>query len=415
MVVVLSFEYIEYSQSTTAVSAQTALWATKSGVVGTALGDELYRELLGASVSNATTLVGCLADFWASIAGFIEANTVERQRYYLSNKEGDTVHLIVFPHCPDLYDYHTMFTLVTALEFSKELCLYLGNRFTLALFHPHYKNSPECFSPERHSPFPTAGLEPQKARPQPPPPKPRSKRQRGNGRFLEASDEDDEEEPQVSSVDIDQHRVDLEVLFNSAAALPPHRSTIQNNDDDLLQTFQHETASRRRSWSDAQVQEQTLAWWNKSVDANWVISRHKIAEYVYADVWRAIADLYEEGLRPDAVVRPKDRNDEEPASPLDLIHTFSRWTSKAPAPDQPIVRSTFVVTTKFCSFNAQAFKRFAITVNAALKRLTDGRMFLEVFHPEYVGNQGYDHDRRRSPFPMIQICYEVNYQEKKKE
>lgn len=34
-------------------------------------------------------------------------------------------------------------------------------------------------------------------------------------------------------------------------------------------------------------------------------------------------------------------------------------------------------------------------------------MFLEVFHPEYVGNQGYDSMLRRSPFPTIQICYEV--------
>lgn len=35
------------------------------------------------------------------------------------------------------------------------------------------------------------------------------------------------------------------------------------------------------------------------------------------------------------------------------------------------------------------------------------QMFLEVFHPEYVGNQGYDSQLRRSPFPTIQICYEV--------
>ncbi len=32
-------------------------------------------------------------------------------------------------------------------------------------------------------------------------------------------------------------------------------------------------------------------------------------------------------------------------------------------------------------------------------------MFLEVFHPEYCGKKGYDNRLRRSPFPMVQICY----------
>jgi hypothetical protein len=66
------------------------------------------------------------------------------------------------------------------------------------------------------------------------------------------------------------------------------------------------------------------------------------------------------------------------------------------------------VSTKFCAFNAPAFKRFAITVNAVLKRFTGGRMFLEVFHNEYVGGNGFDPSIRRSPFPMIQVCYLVN-------
>ena len=71
----------------------------------------------------------------------------------------------------------------------------------------------------------------------------------------------------------------------------------------------------------------------------------------------------------------------------------------------PQVSSSLFIATKFNKYNAQAFKRFAITINAALKRITHGKMFLEVFHPEYVGNKGYNHALRRSPFPMIQICY----------
>ena len=75
--------------------------------------------------------------------------------------------------------------------------------------------------------------------------------------------------------------------------------------------------------------------------------------------------------------------------------------------DIKVISSLFIVK-KYASYNASEFKRFAVTVNAALKYLTGGKMFLELFHPEYVANRvGAKHTSRRSPYPMIQICYRV--------
>jgi hypothetical protein len=86
--------------------------------------------------------------------------------------------------------------------------------------------------------------------------------------------------------------------------------------------------------------------------------------------------------------------------------------------------SILFISTKFCAFNAQSFKRFAISIHLSLQRSLQMsveekskkgntvqpklNVYLEVFHPEYIGStKGYNHSLRRSPFPMILICYEV--------
>jgi len=142
------------------------------------------------------------------------------------------VQFVVFPNCQEPYDYKNMFTFLMAVEFSNDLCLHLGNRFTITLFHPNFKNSYNLSSPERHSPFPAAGLEikhsfaiPTSLRP------PRQsvtpKRQRGNGMYrqkwgsYDGDDEDDDEKENhlVESRirDLDERRDIIEVLFNAPA------------------------------------------------------------------------------------------------------------------------------------------------------------------------------------------------------
>ena len=454
-----------------AVQEQVELWATKSGVVGDFFGDEFYQDIQGVAVSQSNTVIGCLADFWQAIANVIDDHTDEFSpvRWITPQKNTERIHFVVFPNCPDLYHYKTMFTFVTAMEFSKELCLHMGKRFSITLFHPHFKDSPKLFSPERHSPFPVSGLQfggrytirhkPSLTSTQP-------KRQRGNGlqpaidSDNDSDDDDDEESPTVASRirDLEEQRKHFEVLYNSAAASGSHQDTVLSTrdyhtsttttttnspDSSLSLCFQQEQQIRRRNLSNETVQEMSQRWMEQNVNNNralqfmdtietYSISEHKIAEKVYADIWRAINDLFEDGRQADreaamlkhqqveASIQEEARSESQEKGAtrfhqFEWMKSLSRpWQSAVKSQNdeepRPVVKSSIFVATKFCAYNAESFKRFAITINAALKRLTDGRMFLEVFHPEYVGKQGFDNAKRRSPFPMIQICYEVKPQ-----
>jgi hypothetical protein len=220
--------------------------------------------------------------------------------------------------------------------------------------------------------------------------------------------------------DLDYQRSNFEALFNSAAVSGSDGddSVVSLSDvyaeelvDSLSKSFEHEQQVRRgnlpkgtvkgilQTWinqnrftdSAQRKQNQALQFIDTVADERWIISEHKIAEKVYADVWKAISDLYDIGYRAD-----KD---------YEAGLSESREDRTDDAPGKPVIRSSVFVATNFCAFNAQSFKRFAITINATLKRLTNGQMFLEVFHPEYVGKKGSNSGMRRSPFPMIQICY----------
>jgi hypothetical protein len=491
------------------VQAHTRDWTTKAGVVGSFFGDELYRDLTGISVARPTTssstttisnggqasLVHSLAAFWQAVATVIDLHTdtdvwpprwlpaprAENSTgtvvYAAKNGTDDRVHMIVWPDAPELYDYETFTTLLAAVEFSKDLCLHLGRHFTVTAFHPHFKNSPNLFSPERHSPFPTAGLQMGSAAfldletPTSPPSAARvvvvpKKPDQGHILPLPDAKHEDEEIAELADArirNLDQTRAHYEVLFNSAAAperspqVPPPvvgrvRSTPTTTDSSLSEeeqlalTFRQERQRRTGTLPPAKVQEVVCQWMDQQryadserrqvnpalefmdhIDA-YTVCTEKMGEKVYAEIWQTILDIYEKGQRADAeaaaekafgpvVVKEKPEVTQQAKKPrfnlsvfLDSLSTRAgEVESDEEAPEEAPVNvvSSLFITTKFHTYNAQVFKRFAITINAALKRITDGRMFLEVFHPEYVGNKGYSHGLRRSPFPMIQICYLV--------
>lgn len=360
------------------------------------------------------------------------------------------VQFVTFPSCPDLYDYKTFFTFVTAMEFSKENCLHFGKRLIVSLFHPHFKNSPKLLCPERHSPFPAAGLQLTRSQRSFPPKEKDSKRQRGNFIAARETDGDDDLPLAQSRIrDIDQQRDILEVLFNSAAVSGSDQERLASigdyfyeTDPSLVRSFQTEQQLRRRRLPAPKVISICQKWVEKhrymdgrgtkenralrfvdTVEDRWTVSEHKIAEMVYADIWKAISQLYELGQEKEQLLcrdpsptkpPPSTASAKLPTrfSQFDFVRSLSRSFQPSIRDERvprqrPVVISSFFVVTKFCAFNAQSFKRYAITINAALKRLTGGRMFLEVFHTEYTGQSGFDNSLRRSPFPMIQICYEV--------
>jgi len=518
------------------VQQQTKLWTQKSGVVGNFFGDELYADLLSVSVARgpagerAPSLVHSLAAFWQALADVITLHTDQdvwpprwtaHARYHNLNltsamacavtgedagvRGGDRVHMIVLPDCPALYDYQTFTTLLAAVEFSKEACVHLGRHFSLTAFHPHFKNSPTLFSPERHAPFPVVGLQLQPlwdvlgkdadlplggqraVKPV------EQSKTNDNGKILPPPDETPEDDEIGAMADarirnLDDTRAFFEVLFNSAAATTdsevgsaatsgstslsattssravttaladhPTKSTSSSstpNDDEepnvlpeeeqLAHHFRQERQRRRGNLPPEMVRQVIALWMDEQRYADsskrqlnpalefmetiegYTVCTQKMGELVYAEMWQAIRQVYERGVAADQappVVSEEEKND-APKKEIKANNKnrfdLSQWMyslsgvegrgagksqQKADDDELPQVTSTIFIATKFNTYNAQAFKRFAITINAALKRITGGRMFLEVFHPEYVGNQGYNHALRRAPFPMIQICY----------
>lgn len=351
------------------------LWADRSGVVGDAYGDELYESILGVAIGRSDSMIGCLALYWETIVDIIQQTLPE---VGLRSQ----VFLLVFPDCRELYDYKRMTMLNAAVDFSKELCTYLGTKFTLALFHPSYKNAPRMMSPAYHAPFPTGGLH-----------------------FMGTSHDNMWEQDHVIATtntlphhynrywddteyipNLQERRRSLESLFQSTAASgsPDHHEAISPAD-----VRQHMT-----EWMAADG----AMWHPSDVGDRWTISNSTIGEEAYAGIWKAIYDLSLLGREADHVAWVQQQQQQSP-----ILKS---------SPKQRVIRSMFV-STKFKRYSAETFKRFAITVNAVLKRITSGNISLELLHPEYMGLTEVESQGRRAPFPAIQICYKVQAIKKK--
>jgi hypothetical protein len=122
------------------IQSQMELWAEKSGVIGHYWGDEIYSAMVGSTVCRATNKVQAMAMLWDAIVAVIDEHSDEYNPLrWTAADAGEKVHFVAFPTCKELYDYNTMFILVAAVEFSKELCLHVGTRLNVSLFHPKYK------------------------------------------------------------------------------------------------------------------------------------------------------------------------------------------------------------------------------------------------------------------------------------
>jgi hypothetical protein len=215
-----------------------------------------------------------------------------------------------------------------AMMLGQDLCLYVGSDLKLALFHPNYKNSPKLFSPERHAPFPTSGII------------------FGVSEKLIL--------PQDDSAYVDAQRLQLERLFNSAAAgsdVAQQQATPRSDDEVISLTkewFRTDQASRF-----ALLIQQP----------EYFVSHATFPEQAYADVWTMMDQLSQ---------------------------TDNDW-------------EVVLVAPRFCAYNAPQWRRFCITINAVLKKIQPhSTVTMQVFHPEYdQGKSGVD--ARRSPFPTFTI------------
>lgn len=370
------------------IEDETRQWIKDTGLVASeeaTSAKSIYGGgLLGLETHNSSSLVGCLASAWRSIVAFIDENADEyypTDMWETDNVEHGQLYLQIFPRCEALYDYDTLKLMGSAMEFCQDSCKHYGKRFNVVLFHPRYEHAPKMIYPEHHSPFPSMGLH-------------------VLGESEAAATNDDQEDEivrigeaeekaeSITSSDIadfvpklSEKKRSLERLFNSPAAVSSvtdSRSfghTYQNlSEEDII--------AASKQWIKDQQSENSspLKHMDAAIDKTIKLSDATIAEQAYADIWDVISSLYDAGSK--VIDDEQDSNSHG-----------------------SVVSSLFIART-YSSYNASEFKRFAITVNAALKHLTDGKMFLELFHPEYVASRaGAQHSNRRSPYPMIQICY----------
>lgn len=309
-------------------------WSQTSGAVGWIKGDELFRKLIGIKVCPHTDALGCMAYYWSTM---IRAIREEK-------KHDEGVYMICFPYCKEMYVYNSFTVLNSAVDLGRDMCMHFGLDFSLTVFHPKYKNAPSLFSPERHAPFPTAGLH-------------FSKRKSHLGL------------PVDESYFMDKQRMSLERLFNSAAASEPN-DVVPSRGDNYVPSFYSADAvvDCTQNWFMAGIHSHSALEHAKTVEERWFHSKATIAEEAYADVWAMVYEL-----------------------------------SQISRERKGVVVSSVMITPRFSAFNASQWRQFAITVNAALKRMTRGKIVLEIFHPEYTGSRSANNDLRRSPFPSILV------------
>ena len=122
----------------------------------------------------------------------------------------------------------------------------------------------------------------------------------------------------------------------------------------------------------------------------WTVTESAEGAEVWSEVWGIVNDL--ESLR----------SSESAEGGVKKYKGQNMWLESL-TPKKATYLTTVFITPKFFTFNAAAYKNFAVTLSSSMKRV-GGEGFLVVFHPEYVGGEK---EERRAPFPMVAVCREV--------
>ncbi len=359
---------------------------------------ELSNDLI---ICNEKNIISCISFLWDYIHIYARR---------LNDGSDHRTLMIIFPYCEAVYTYDTMEKWFDSVKKSSELCSVFGKKFQVSQFHPTYKNEPKMLSLIRHSPFPSFALHE----------KSKESLARKELTWIEDKTQIDyifgkdfdndgtsttgvnrmkrgkKSENTEENVDslfheyIDQRRNDFEALFNSGAALSPlegrfdaglyrnqdnlekNKYTENNYSDDDVITMTKDWMLKRQK--DKEEKKNMALEYSGSVSSNeWIVTNSTSEENLYSEIWRTVDRL--------------QRNyDESPRIEGSVI-------------------CTVLITKRYSIFNANQYKRFAVSVNGILKEFTNGNSFLELFHPEFVGKKSSRSSARRSPFPTLQICY----------
>jgi hypothetical protein len=335
-------------------------WSQESGAVGRLYGDELYRRIVGVEICPHQNLLGCLGYFWKTIVDIIRDGE-DREH---------SVWMISFPYCQEFYDYDFFVTFLMAIDMGRSLTMHLGSDFSLVASHPRYKHAPAIFSPERHSPFPIVGVHFAAD--------PKTTTLNVNNNSIDSNGNQDK---YPMSLDSQRRRLERWYQQPSTEEVCSSFGTITRVAGYNYYSSKQAITDLTKTWFDeAMLSSQSTCSpfrYSHTVESRWHVSQATIAEEAYSDAWEIIYQL-------------------------NVLGSNSNLSTTT-----PITVSSVMITPNFSTFHASQWRNFAITINAALKRYTNGKMRLEVFHPEFASMSSASSNlARRSPFPTIQITYE---------
>jgi len=235
---------------------------------------ELSVELSNSvKVCQETTVIGCYAMLWETILDFT-----------LEKKEKQLLQMVVFPHCPQMYNYDIMSYMNANIRSSYEFCSSLGDEYFVDLFHPRYENEPKMLSPEKHSPFPTFAI---------------------HDRNIIGNAEEDPAVPQelfhadikyegdgefnYSSLRMKQNVEELEKLFNSGASSAQYSNAGISADSKDYQYVVDVT----KDWIAKNSENKALRY-SETIEDRWVVSNSDVGEFILCDIWSTIHNIQKE-------------------------------------------------------------------------------------------------------------------------
>lgn len=300
-------------------------------------------------ICDAKNIFECIAFLWSFVGNY---------------KQGkDELTMILFPYCEDMYTIQNLELVWGFIENCYENCTLFGKDYVISCFHHNYKNQPKMLSPLRHTPFPCFGIHSR------------------NLLDKESIESIVDNLSSISLFEVHEHEetvpsknTEIDSIFSDMKQIGNDRQKLEN----LFNAASYNSMSIALDDEndDSKIKFLTMEWMEKhSVreefdSINWSFSRCNNAEQLYYDVWNTVAKMIEK---------------KEP--------------------------STIFVAPQFSTTNAQAFKRIAVSINKALRKLSFctgiSIQISELYHPEFVSKQSDMSDMRRSPFPTLEIHFEI--------
>ena len=318
-------------------------------------------------VCNGSSVVECMSYIW---------DCINESQEDMSQKESHPfsacIDMIVFPYCSDLYKYELMQQITQDLSECAEYCNSFGKEYVASAFHPNFNFEPRMLSPVRHTPFPCFGLH-------------RPDRSQDSVPYADENVNDTDGsanvpvDPEVGSMFDDmeimaRERSNLEDIF-SLEATPGFTK------HDKMAKFISELGNdssyyidKTQNWMAQECNYNNPALkHSSSIGDRWRVESSMTAEAIYREAWKSILDAKRSAREGNASTSA----------------------------------SAMFIATKFSLYNAQRFKRIALSINKSLK-ISKSDVAMELFHPEFVGQSNASSEFRRSPFPSLQFIINQN-------